>query len=118
MHLYFRTNQCQIAIAAIALAAGLAGSAAADPSPPPAPGEGQPKEEKKTADPGIDAGWNGDHFFLKNADSSYVFQPSGYIQTDDRIYSGDGVPPNTFAIRRARLGFQGKLERYYEFAFL
>jgi len=82
-----------------------AGTVAGEPKPPPKP------------EPGL-GGWNGDHFYLQTPDGSFAIQPYGYVQTDFRIYSGDGVPPNTFTIRRARLGFQGKLDKYYEFAFL
>jgi hypothetical protein len=63
-------------------------------------------------------GWNGDHFFLQSPDGRYLFQPYGYVQTDFRGYTGDGAPPNTFTIRRARLGVQGRFDQYYEFAFL
>jgi len=63
-------------------------------------------------------GWNGDHFFLQSLDGRYVIQPYGYVQTDYRVYTGDGVPADTFTIRRARFGFQGRLDTYYEFAFL
>ena len=76
-----------------------------DTPPPPAP--------KK--DP---AGWDGTHFFLQTPDGNFTFQPYGYVQADYRLYTGDGVPADTFTIRRARLGFQGKLDKYYEFAFL
>lgn len=125
------TNPRFVALAAIALAAGLAGSAVAQEAPPPnaqeapppKPVEAQPTEQPKDSkkvvpDLGVVAGWNGDHFFLRNADGSILFIPYGFVQTDYRLYSGDGVPANTFAIRRARIGFQGKLEKYYEFAFL
>jgi phosphate-selective porin OprO/OprP len=64
------------------------------------------------------AGWNGDHFFLQSPDGNYLFQPYGYVQTDYRVYTGDGVPANTFTIRRARLGFQGRFDRFWEFAVL
>ena len=74
------------------------------PAPPPAP--------KK------DPAWDGSHFYLQSADGNYSFQPYGYVQTDYRIYTGDGVPADTFTIRRARFGFLGKLDKYYEFAFL
>jgi phosphate-selective porin OprO/OprP len=74
------------------------------PTPPPAP--------KK------DPAWDGSHFYLQSADGNYSFQPYGYVQTDYRIYTGDGVPSNTFTLRRARFGFLGKLEKYYTFAIL
>ena len=81
------------------------------PGTPPAPTP--PPAAKK--DP---AGWDGSHFYLSTPDGNFTFQPYGYVQTDFRVYTGDGVPSNTFTIRRARLGFQGKLDKYYEFAFL
>ena len=74
-------------------------------APPPAP--------KK--DP---AGWDGTHFYLQTPDGNFTFQPYGYVQTDFRVYTGDGVPSNTFTIRRARFGFLGKLDKYYEFTVL
>ena len=88
------------------LVAQAAGTVSGEPKPPPKPEVG-----------GL-AGWNGEHFFLQTPDGYFTLQPYAYVQTDFRIYSGDGVPPNTFTIRRARLGFQGKLDKYYEFAFL
>src|ERR1700674_2158104 len=101
------TNPHSVALAAIALAAGLAGSAVAQEASPPKPVEAQPTEQPKEAkkvvpDLGVVAGWNGDHFFLRNADGSILFIPYGFVQTDYRLYSGDGVPANTFAIRSAR----------------
>ena len=84
---------------------------AEEPATPPAP----PAEPPPKKDP---VGWDGSHFFVQTPDGNFVFQPYGYVQTDYRIYTGDGVPPDTFTIRRARFGFQGKLDKYYEFAFL
>ena len=78
--------------------------------------------EPSTASPDVPKkevfGWDGSHFFVQSPDGSFILQPYGYVQTDYRVYTGDGVPPDTFTIRRARFGFQGKLDNYYEFAFL
>jgi phosphate-selective porin OprO/OprP len=79
---------------------------AEEPATPPAPA---PKK---------DPAWDGSHFYLQSADGNFTFQPYGYIQTDFRIYTGDGVPSNTFTVRRARFGFQGKLDKSYEYAVL
>ncbi len=79
----------------------------ATPSTPP------PEAPKK--DP---VGWDGSHFYVQTPDGNFVLQPYGYVQTDYRVYDGDGVPPDTFTIRRARFGFQGKFDKFYEFAFL
>jgi phosphate-selective porin OprO and OprP len=73
---------------------------------------------KKGGEAALQAGFNGEHFFVKSADGAFNFQPYGYVQTDYRAYSGDGHPPNTFTIRRARIGFQGALGKHYEFALL
>jgi phosphate-selective porin len=87
-------------------------------SDPPKVEEPAPPKPKP-AEPLIGlAGWNGDHFSVQSLDGRYVFQPYGYVQADYRVYTGDGVPPNTFTLRRARFGFQGKLDQYYEFALL
>jgi phosphate-selective porin OprO/OprP len=75
--------------------------------PPPPPEKGEPI-----------AGWNGEHFFLQTPDSNFNLQPYGYVQFDYRAYWGNGAPPNTFLIRRARFGFQGRYDRYYEFRML
>ncbi len=82
----------------------------------PAPKQPAPKKEGEA---GLLAGWNGEHFFLKSADGQFQFQPYGYFQTDYRAYAeGDGVPPNTFTLRRVRFGFQGNYGKHYSFALL
>jgi len=64
------------------------------------------------------SGWDGTHFTTQSLDGRFVFSPYGYVQGDYRIFTGDGVPPNTFTLRRARLGVQGKFDQYYEYVFL
>jgi phosphate-selective porin len=66
----------------------------------------------------VTAGWNGEHFFVRSSDGKFQLMPYGYFQTDYRAYSGDGAPPDTFLIRRARFGFQGNYGKHYDFAFL
>src|SRR5215471_14762985 len=73
---------------------------------------------KKGSEAALQAGWNGEHFYLKSADGNFQIQPYGYVQTDYRAYRGDGHPPDTFTLRRGRFGFQGTLGKYYEFALL
>lgn len=80
----------------------------------PAAKQAAPKKEGE----GLQAGWNGEHFFMKSSDGNFVIQPYGYVQTDFRAYNGDGHPPNTFTLRRGRFGFQGSLGKHYEFALL
>lgn len=73
-----------------------------------------PKKETPLA-----AGWNGEHFFVRSADGQFQLLPYGYFQSDHRSYlAGDGPPPNTFVIRRARFGFQGNYGKHYDFALL
>lgn len=74
----------------------------------------QKPAEKPSAAP--TAGWNGEHFFIKSGD--FQLQPYGYFQSDYRAYRGDGAPPDTFLIRRARFGFQGNYGKYYDFGIL
>jgi phosphate-selective porin len=78
--------------------------------------EQQPPAAKKEPTP--IAGWNGEHFFIRSPDGQFQLQPYGYFQSDFRAYSGDGAPPNTFVIRRARFGFQGNYGSHYNFALL
>lgn len=74
----------------------------------------KPADKKDTAP--LTAGWNGEHFFIKSGE--FQLQPYGYFQSDYRAYNGDGVPADTFLIRRARFGFQGNYGKYYDFAIL
>jgi phosphate-selective porin OprO/OprP len=75
------------------------------------------KTPEKSTSP-VTAGWNGEHFFIKSADGQFQIQPYGYVQTDYRSYTGDGAPPDTFSVRRARFGFQGNYGDHYQFGLL
>ena len=77
----------------------------------------KPADQKSSGAP-VTAGWNGEHFYIKSADGQFQIQPYGYVQTDYRSYTGDGAPPDTFAVRRARFGFQGNYGDRYQFGFL
>jgi phosphate-selective porin OprO and OprP len=72
----------------------------------------QNKEQSKTT---FLAGWDDNHAFLRNADGSFVTNLIGYAQLDFRGYQVGNHPPNTFLLRRARLGLEGKIARYYDF---
>jgi len=74
--------------------------------------------DKKVSAVGTQFGWNGEHFYVKSADGKFQIQPYGYAQTDYRAYNGDGVPPNTFTLRRVRFGFLGNYGKHYQFAIL
>ena len=78
----------------------------------PTPAISQPKAQKEAP---LLAGWNGQHFFLRSADGNFEANLSGYAQVDFRGFQRGNHPPNTFLIRRARLGLEGKLLRDFDF---
>jgi phosphate-selective porin len=91
-------------------------AAEVEAAPDPEPYQKPP--EKKDSGAPVTAGWNGEHFYVKSADGVFQIQPYGYVQTDYRSYIGDGTPPGTFAVRRARFGFQGNYGSRYSFGIL
>jgi phosphate-selective porin len=75
--------------------------------------------QKKASDtPPATSGWNGEHFFLKSPDGQFSLSPVGYLNADYRFYKGDGAPPDTFTITRARFGVQGSYSKQIDYAFL
>ena len=84
----------------------------------PEPLEVYQKPAEKSSGAPVTAGWNGEHFYIKSADGQFQIQPYGYVQTDFRSYTGDGAPPDTFSVRRARFGFQGNYGDHYQFGLL
>jgi phosphate-selective porin OprO and OprP len=79
--------------------------------------QAQPAAAPKKDAP-VTAGWNGEHFFIRSADGQFTISPYGYVNTDYRVYQGDGAPPDTFVVRRARFGFQGSYGSHFDFALL
>jgi phosphate-selective porin len=75
-------------------------------------------EEKANAAPPVTAGWNGEHFFLKSSDGNFNLMPIGYVNGQYTFYKGDGAPPDTFNITRARFGVQGNYGKQLDYAFL
>ena len=63
------------------------------------------------------AGWDKEkgHAFLRSGDGAFETTIGGYAQLDYHGYQSGNHPPNTFLIRRARLGVEGKLARYFDF---
>lgn len=61
------------------------------------------------------AGWNGEHAYLQSADGNFTTQITGGGQFDFRGYQAGDHPSNTFLTRRARLGVEGKIARYFEY---
>ena len=75
--------------------------------------------QKKAADgPPATSGWNGEHFFLKSPDGQFTLMPVGYLNAQYQFNHGDGAPPDTFNIRRARFGVQGNYGKQLDYAFL
>ncbi len=77
------------------------------------PASTQPDKAQKTAP--LLAGWNGEHAFLRSADGRFETNIAGYAQLDFHGYQRGNHPPNTFLIRRARLGVEGRLMHDFEF---
>jgi phosphate-selective porin OprO/OprP len=65
------------------------------------------------------AGWD-EGFFLRSPDKTYELRITGQIQADYRTYldGADSTDIDTFLLRRARLGIEANMFRYYEFRFL
>jgi hypothetical protein len=64
------------------------------------------------------AGWNGEHFFLRSSDGNFTLMPIGYLNAQYYVYKGDGAPPDTFAMRRARFGIQGNYGKQLDYGFV
>src|SRR6202021_264568 len=46
----------------------------------------------------VNAGWNGEHFFLRSTDGQFQLNPIGYLNANYTVYGNDGEPPDGFAI--------------------
>src|SRR5262245_55391693 len=69
--------------------------------------------------PTVFAGWD-NGFVLRSHDDQFLLRITGQIQTDYRDYlnSADTTDIPTFLIRRARLGIEASVFRYFEFRLL
>jgi Phosphate-selective porin O and P len=75
--------------------------------------------QKNASDtPPATAGWNDEHFFLRSSNGNFTLMPIGYLNANYTFYKGDGAPPDTFSIRRARFGVQGSYGKQVDYAFL
>jgi hypothetical protein len=68
--------------------------------------------------PGDVAGWNGEHFFIGSRDGQFQLNPIGYLNANYTVYDGDGAPPDGFALKRARFGFQGMFGKQIDYTLL
>jgi phosphate-selective porin OprO/OprP len=76
--------------------------------------------QKKANDvPPATAGWNGEHFFLRSTDGNFTLMPVAYLDGQYSVYgNGYGTPPDSFAITRARFGFQGNYGSQLDYVFM
>jgi len=74
--------------------------------------------QAKTDTGSKNAGWNGEHFYLRSTDGEFQMMPVGYVGSQYTAYHGDGAPANTFAITRARFGVQGNYGKQLDYSFV
>jgi len=67
----------------------------------------------------LTAGWN-NGFYIRSQDDNFILRITGQIQADYRGYldNNDTTDISTFLIRRARLGVEADMFKYYEFRLL
>ena len=75
-------------------------------------------QKKNVGDPPGVAGWTGEHFRLTSSDGEFTLMPVGYLNGQYSAYKGDGAPPATFSITRARFGVQGNFGKQVDYALL
>jgi hypothetical protein len=75
-------------------------------------------QKKTVGDPPAVAGWTGEHFRLTSSDGQFTLMPVGYLNGQYTAYKGDGAPPATFSITRARFGVQGNFGKQVDYALL
>jgi phosphate-selective porin OprO and OprP len=107
-----------IAEAAPAAAPTAAAAVSSEVAEAAMPAEPLETQAKSSSNPPVTSGFNGEHFFIRSANGQFELQPYGYVQTNYSAYNGDGAPPDSFSVRRARFGFQGNYGDHYQFALL
>jgi phosphate-selective porin len=76
-------------------------------------------QKKASEVPPATAGWNGEHFFLRSTDGNFTLMPVGYLDGQYAVYDNSyGAPPDSFAITRARFGFQGNYGKQLDYVFM
>lgn len=80
--------------------------------------QGQDPQEGRTPGPAQNrpvAGWDLAGAFLRSSDGNFETRIGGFAQFDFRGYQEGDHPPNTYAVRRARLRMEGTLNRYFNY---
>jgi phosphate-selective porin OprO and OprP len=119
----------RLAPAGAASTTGTAGSAAPPAANAPAPAtradvdalqsEVTALQKKSSEVPPATAGWNGEHFFLRSSDGNFTIMPIGYVDGQYNVYGNTyGAPPDSFAITRARFGFQGNYGKQLDYGLM
>ena len=73
-------------------------------------------QKKASETPPPTAGWNGEHFFLRSTDGNFTLMPVGYFDGHYNVYGNSfGAPPDSFAVSRARFGFQGNYGKQLDY---
>jgi phosphate-selective porin OprO/OprP len=111
------TWRVQTLVAAIVLLSGAAASAKDNPESTPQPIS--PPEPPPALQLSPVAGWD-NGFFIQSADRIFILRITGQIQADYRDFLGtdDAKDIDTLLARRARLGIEATMAKYYEFRLL
>ena len=74
-----------------------------------------PAKGEEKAGPQPVAGHDGARAFLRSTDGNFETRITGNGQFDFRAYQRGNTPPNSFAIKRARIIVEGKLAKYFDY---
>jgi phosphate-selective porin OprO/OprP len=82
--------------------------------------EGQANPPLSETPGGPFAGWRNNGIFIESADKNFLFRITGQIQADYREFlrTKDRTDIDTFLLRRARLGIEATVFKFYDFRFL
>ena len=78
---------------------------------PPSAAQNAPKVQNR---PVAVAGWDNNSAFLRSEDGNFETRVTGFAQFDFRGYQSGDHPPNTYAVRRARMRLDGIISRDFE----
>ncbi len=90
-------------------------AAASEPAAPKVAGAVVSGRSPASAASSAQAGWVNNRLIFRSADGSSETVINGLGQLDARVYGEGNHPPNSFFLRRARLGVQGQLLSRFEY---
>jgi phosphate-selective porin OprO and OprP len=97
---------------------GNSSATAQNPAQPRTQQQGQNPQAGQNPGPAANrpvAGWDLGGAFLRSADGSFETRLGGFAQFDFRGYQEGDHPPNTYAVRRARMRIEGTINRHFDF---